>query len=179
MKQTIISKKPVFEAKFFTVNELEIEIKPNVIRTHHNVEIDPIVYVFPLTNEGDIYLTTQYRYNLGKEMLDGVAGYIDEGEDPLTAAKRELKEEAGIEAKKWDLLCIAERGAGSVLTKIYMYVAQDLIFGETKFDESEDISLVKMSLADAVQKVLDGEITIVSGMTGLLLLDKLKQLGKL
>lgn len=179
MKQNILSKKPIFKAKFFTVNELEIEIKPGVKRVHHNVERVPIVYIFPLTENDEIYLASQYRYNVGKEVLDAIAGHIEEGEEPLAAAKRELVEETGLNAGKWTQLSSAELGVGTVLTKVHMYVAQNLILGETNFDEGEDISLVKLPFSEALEKVVKGEINVVSGMTGLLLIDKLKQLGGL
>lgn len=179
MKQKILSKKPVFKAKYFTVNELEVEVKPGVVRTHHNVERGDIVYVFPLTDSGEIYLTSQYRYNVGNEVLDAAAGYTESGENPLEAAKRELAEELGITAEMWSKLATAELGVGTVLTKVHMYLAQNLHLGKTNFDESEDISLVKISLEAAIKKVIQGEITVVSGMTGLLLLDKLKSQNRL
>lgn len=147
-------------------------------KTRHLVDREPVVYIFPLTPEYDVYLTSQYRYNHGKHIIDGVAGYVDPGEDPLVAAKRELKEEAVITADELGKIGEFEIGAGVLKGKVHTYFAKGLSHGDTEFDEEEDIELLKMPLSEAVNKVISGEINITACCLGLLLLDKLKQEGK-
>lgn len=173
MKQPVHAKKSVLATKLFTVNELEVEIKPGVRRIHHNVERDPIVYVFPITADNYIYLTKQYRYNHERYVIEAVAGYIEKNEDPLVAAKRELKEETGLIAKTWHMLPQMEMGAGSFKGKVYLFVAKDLEEGETNFDESEEIETIKIPLEECVKKIENGEINLIMSVAGILLTYKL------
>lgn len=177
--QKILSKKPLVQARWFTVNELEVEIKPGDVRKHHNVERKPTVFVFPLDKDGEIYLTNQYRYNLGKEILEGVAGYLEEGEEPLAGAKRELKEETGLIANAWKQIALVDLGGGVLKSQAYLFVAKDLEQRQTQLDDSEDIQTVKMPLSQAIAKVMSGEIATALSMTGLLMVDKMMNEGKL
>lgn len=178
--QKVLSKKPLVTAKYFTVNELEVEIKPGVVRTHHNVERYPIVHVFALNDHDELILTKEYRYALNRYITQSCSGYVEKDEDPLEGAKRELKEELGLTAQKWTKLSEVELGGGIIQTKIYFFLAQDLVEGTTQFDEGEVIERVTVPFHQILQKVLkaDQDVNIVNFMYGILLIDKLKQLGK-
>lgn len=143
------------------------------------IDREPVVLIFPVTPEYDIYLTSQYRYNHGKKIIDAVAGYIDQGEEAFDAAVRELKEESGITAGKIEKISEVEVGAGVLKGKIHIYYAKDLDFGDTEFNEDEEIELIKISLDEAVEKVMKGEITISACCLGILMLDKLRKEGNL
>lgn len=179
MIQKILEKKPVYTALLFTVNEMQIEVKPDVVHTHHNVERQASVLILPITEENEVYLVQQYRYNQGREVLECVAGYIDANEDPLVAAKRELREETGLSATEWLPIPLLEIGASSYQGKIYSYIAKGLISGETDFDEAEDIQTVKLPLRNAMKKVMDGEINMVSSVSLLFFGEKLLREGAL
>lgn len=69
-----------------------------------------------------VYLTRQFRYAIGKESIEVVCGGIDdEGDEPLEVAKKELKEEAGIEADDWKFLGRVEMDSASVKYPLYLY----------------------------------------------------------
>jgi ADP-ribose pyrophosphatase len=70
------------------------------------VEILEGVSVLPLDSDGYVYLTDEFHYAVEKNSIEVVSGAIDKNEKPLDAAKRELKEETGILAKKWTNLGI-------------------------------------------------------------------------
>src|SRR5690348_4984523 len=100
-KQKILSSKKISSAKLFDVVEETLFAKgKNYLFT--SVYTHPTASVIPITPKGEIYLIKQYRYMFGETMLGIISGFIDEGETPLQAAKRELKEEAGIEASQWE-----------------------------------------------------------------------------
>lgn len=174
----LLSRKPVFKSKLFTVYEDEIQIPSGLKKTHHNVLRDPAVSIFPLEGEC-VYLIDQYRYLHEKRLIEAVAGMIDPGEEPIVAAKRELREEAGITARDWISLFV-EKTAGSIaIWNQYLFVAKDLSFGDQELEDSEDIKLIKMPLQDAVSKVFNNEIETGSTVSGLLMIDKLRREGKL
>src|SRR5690348_13464057 len=96
----VISQKTVFQAKLFHVEELTFE-ENGKTSFHHNVIRHSTVSVFPLTDSYEIYLISQYRSLYASILYEATAGFVNDKEDPLSAAKRELKEETGIIAKRW------------------------------------------------------------------------------
>lgn len=169
----ILSKKPVFKAELFTVREIEIEInKKRFIQ--HDVMRNPVVTVFALNDNNEIYLISQYRRLLERTTLEAVAGFIDEGETPLVAAKRELKEEVGLQASNWRELKVVNIAGSVTKGEAHLFLARGLIIGKPEPEDDEDITQVLIPFEKAVEKVLKGEIDIATTMAGILLIDKLK-----
>ena len=80
-------------------------------------------------------------------------------EEPLDAAKRELKEETGLSATRWSEV-MRLHTSNSITDEVgIVYVAEGLTEGETEFEETEDLEVRKLPLEDAVQLANDGEIT--------------------
>src|SRR5918994_3151548 len=71
------------------------------------VELIPGVSVLPVDDDGTVYLVRVYRYTIDRQSLEALAGGIEDGEDPQEAARRELREEAGIDAAE-----LIDRGGG-------------------------------------------------------------------
>src|SRR3989442_10620 len=94
----VVSQKTILESQHFHVKENKLKLPNGEIRTHRNVYKGPSVFLFPLSKKHELYLIRQYRYLLQKEVIEAIAGYVDKGESSIAAAKRELKEEGGIEA---------------------------------------------------------------------------------
>lgn len=168
-----ISSQPLFTAKLFEVDELHITYPTGRQVIHHLVKRQPTVAVFPITPKGEVYLVKQYRYMLKKTTLEAMAGFVDAGETPLQAAKRELKEETGIQAGSWEEIMKMDMAASVVDATVHLFLARDLEIGAAAPEEDEDIEVIKTSLIEALQKVMGGEITTSATITGLLLLDKL------
>lgn len=177
-KIKIISKKPIFQAKLFTVLEVEFELKKKKF-VQHDVVRNPVVTVFALTDNNEIYLISQYRRLLGRTTLEAVAGFIDEGETPLEAAKRELKEEIGITAGNWKELKVVNTGASVTKGRAYLFLARGLIIGNPQPEDDEEITPVLIPFEKAVEKAINGEIDIATTIAGILLIDKLMQQKKL
>ncbi len=168
-----LSEKTIFKAKLFDVSEVGIKLKSGREVVHHVAKRRPTVCVLPLTKNNEVYLVSQYRYMLKKNSLELMAGFIDAGEDPLTAAKRELDEETGIKAKNWKELMTVDMSASVFNAVSYLFLAQDLEQGIAHPEEEEDITVVKMPLEEAVEKVITGQMTTTMSIIGILLLDKL------
>lgn len=175
----IISQKSIFKAKLFDVQEIDFRNKAGEKNINYVVERTPTISVFPLTDSNELYLISQYRYIFKRKVLEAVAGYIEKKETTLAAAKRELKEETGISAMQWEEIARIEM-AGSVFKgKMHLFLANDLEFGPTQLEEDEEITLVKMSLKEAVEKVMTGEISHSASAIGILMLDKQRMEKKL
>lgn len=115
--------------------------------------------VLPIDDEGFVYLTREFHYGVGEYTLEVVSGGANKGEPPLEAAKRELKEELGIEAKQWTELGAVEPFTSYARLKAFLFLARGLELGEPHQDGTETIELVKMKLEKAVEMVMKGEIT--------------------
>lgn len=175
----ILSQKTIFKADLFNVKEIKFLSSKGKKKIHHIAQRNSTVSVFPLTEAYDIYLVSQYRDALGKVALEAVAGFINGNETTLAAAKRELKEEAGILAAQWEELARIEM-ASSVFKGInYLFLAKGLENTLQNLQDDEKIKVVKVSLRDAVAKIMSGEINVSSSVIGILLLDKLRKEKKL
>lgn len=132
------------------------------------VEMVPGVSVLPIDAQSNVYLTKEFRYAVGKESIEAASGGIDKGESPLKAAKRELKEELGIVAKKWVGLGMMNPFTSVVDSPAYLFLAQDISFTSAEYEGTEVIQHVKMPLKKAVQMVMESKIT--HGQTSVLIL---------
>lgn len=175
----IISQKPIFKAKLFDVKEIVFKNNAGAKKIHHLAQRDTVVTIFPLTDQYELYLVSQYRYILDKAVLEAPSGYMEKKETVIAAAKRELKEETGITAQQFEELARIDLASSAFKSKIHLFLAKGLEMGEPGLDEDEEISIVKMSLDQAVEKVMSGEINHAASMAGVLLLDKLRAQRKL
>ncbi len=130
--------------------------KPGI---HSIIHLKPGVCVIALDDSGNVYLTEEFHYAVGRVTLEGVSGGIDKGEDPLQAGKRELREELGIIATRWTELGCVDPFTANVLSPTRLFLAEGLSFGETSHEGTEQIRCVPMPLAEAVTRLTAGEIT--------------------
>lgn len=114
--------------------------------------------VIPIDEQGNVYLIDEFRYAIGRRTIKAAGGAVEENEPPLNAAKRELSEELGLEAKEWIDLGHAEPITSMINSPQYMFLARKLTNGKTNHDSTEVIKTIKMPLNDAVKKVMSGEI---------------------
>lgn len=139
--------------------------KDDVIRpdgkpgTYSVVTLKPGVTVLATDDDGYVYRAEEFHYGVGRTTVEGASGGIERGERPLDAAKRELREELGIEADDWTDLGVVDPFTASVVSPTRLYLARKLRFGAQVLDEAELIQCVKLPLAEAVEKVIQSEIT--------------------
>jgi len=131
--------------------------------------------VIPLDDDGNTWLVGQFRYTLNAWSWEIPEGGAPEGEEPLLAAKRELKEETGLTATTWTPLNRLHTSNSVTDEAGVIYLAEGLTPGETELEETEaDLKTWKLPLRLAVAMVLNGEITDSMSMIGLLTLARKK-----
>lgn len=116
------------------------------------------VIILPLGDDGFVYLVRQFRYPLGKAILEIPAGKLEYGEEPLPAAQRELKEEIGAEAKDWVSLGDIWPTPGFCDEVQHLYLARGLTFGQTQPDEDEFLEQVKLPFSQVLAMAADGRM---------------------
>ena len=117
------------------------------------------VSVIPVDDKGDVYLTQEYHYGVGRLSIEAISGGIDKKEKKLQAAKRELKEETGLVAKNWTYLGVVDPFTTVVVSPNYLYLARDLTQFERKLEGTEKIKVIKVPFRKAVEWVMESKIT--------------------
>lgn len=132
------------------------------------------VAVVALDDDGRVVLVRQYRHPVGQYLWELPAGLRDaDGEPPLETAKRELAEEALLAAERWSLLTTTYSSPGFCDEMVLVYLAEGLREvarpeGFTVEHEELDMSVERVPLGDAVQRVFDGDIRNAAAVVGLL-----------
>lgn len=127
------------------------------------------VCVLPLTDEGEVICVRQFRYPFGKVLTEIPAGKLDSrDEDPLEAAKRELREETGAIAGRMIFIGDLYPSVAIFDECIHMYLATDLTFGETDPDDDEFLDVLRIPIDELAEAVLRGEITDAKTQTAVL-----------
>ncbi|MBE1573969.1 NUDIX domain-containing protein [Amycolatopsis roodepoortensis] len=129
------------------------------------------VAVVALDSDGMVTLIHQYRHPIGRRLWELPAGLIDKaGEDPVEAAKRELVEEVGLSAERWETLVDVAASPGFTDEVVRVYLARELseVDREVLGDEEADLVMRRFPLAEAVRMALAGELVNGSTVGGVL-----------
>lgn len=125
---------------------------------HVFIDLKKGAAVLPIDEQGYVYLTKEFHYGIGEYTLEVMGGGIEDGETPLAAAQRELKEELGITAQKWTPLGPVDRFTTYMHCRTWLFLAKGLSFGPKNLEGSETTEIIKMKFDDALRMVMNCEI---------------------
>jgi ADP-ribose pyrophosphatase len=94
---------------------------------------------------------------------------VDSGEEPLDCARRELEEETGCSAERWEKLGFFYSSPGFCTEEMHVYLATELIPAKSDADEDENIEVVRVPLSKASELIASGEICDAKSIAGLLM----------
>jgi ADP-ribose pyrophosphatase len=173
-KARILSSKVVYRGPVFWVTTDDV-LEPTAVRVRRDVvRHSGSVVILPVddtTRTPRVLLEKQYRHAAGKFLYELPAGRIDEGENELKAAKRELLEETGYSARSWKRVLRFWASPGFVAEAMSLFLARDLQLGAAHPEDDEVIEIKLLPLDKAVAMVLNGTIQDAKTMAGVLWLD--------
>ena len=174
-----LSKKIVYDNKWISVSHEEVITPTATNGIYGKVHFkNYAIGIIPIDADGNTYLVGQYRYAINEyswEIPEG-GGLVEQ--DILAAAKRELIEEVGLEAKTFTQICITNTSNFATDELAFIFVAQDLKLVETQPDETEQLQIKKLSLLSAFEMAMNGEIKDAISIIGILKLKLLIDEGK-
>lgn len=159
LTEKTVKEELLFDGRVVHLWRDEVELPNGACAVREYVRHVGAVCVLALTDENEVLLERQYRYPFHEVVTEIPAGKLDApDEDPLAAAKRELREETGAEAREWTLLGEYYGSPAIMGERIRMYLARGLTFGERDLDADEFLDVFRLPLEKAVKEVLAGRI---------------------
>lgn len=153
-----LSSQTVFEGTILTVKKDQVLLEDGTQAHRELVENSGGVCVLALNPAGEVLLVRQYRYAMGKELLELPAGKLEKGEDPKAAAMRELEEETGYRCEELLDLGVFHPSVAYLREKMHMFAAVKTSLSVQHLDEGEFLSVETMPLEKLVKGVLSGEV---------------------
>jgi 8-oxo-dGTP pyrophosphatase MutT (NUDIX family) len=160
-KWEIVKSSVVHKNKYFSVVVEKFRLSSGGFGKYYLLKSPDFVAVIAVQNEFT-YFVEMDRYALRKRILEFPMGAVEKGETPLIAARRELKEETGITAKKIKQIGCLDTSKGRSDQKGYIYIAEGLSFGEQDLDIVEresDAKVVKLKISEVSELIRKGKIT--------------------
>ena len=148
-----------YHNSFINVREDKVLQPDGQPGTYSTVIMKPAVAILPIDSEHRVYLVKQFRYALGQETIEVVAGSMEENEAPFEAAQREIQEELGIQADEWSKLGVFDLDTSIIHCPVHLFLAKQLTFQEAHQEGTETIKAVRIPFDTAVQMVMDSQIT--------------------
>jgi len=164
-----LDSKIVYDGKLLTVYCDKVELPNGREARREFIRHPGAVAVVPVTPEGNIVLVRQYRYPVGKTMLEVPAGKLDKGEHPDACARRELEEETGYVAHQIKRLSSIYTTPGFTDEVIHLYIAEQLTLAKQCPDEDEFLDVEVYTKEQIRIMMNDGTINDAKSMLALLL----------
>lgn len=176
----VLSSRIAYRGPVFWVTADEV-LEPTGVRVRRDVvRHSGSIVILAVDDSGSqprVLIERQYRHAAGRFLYELPAGRIDEGENELKAAKRELREETGYSARSWKKILHFWASPGFVAETMSLYLARDLKLGTAQPEDDEVIEISLVPLRRAVSMVIDGTIQDAKTVAGVLWLDHRHRTG--
>ena len=152
-----LSTETVYKGRIFDITKDSVKLSDGLIREREIIR-HPGGVVICAQKDDKILMVKQFRYATKSTQIELPAGRLEYGEDPLEAAKRELREETGHLAKNWSSLGYIFTTFGICDEKLYLFKADNLTFDEPDPDEGEIIDYFEIKINEVQELIKNGTI---------------------
>lgn len=159
--------------RLYAGRAVDLDLERVVLPNGHDVELEIVRHpggaaVVAVDAEDRVCLLRQYRHAAGGWIRELPAGKLDDGEPGLSCARRELAEEVGMEAARWNRLGDYLSSPGVFTEVIHLYLAQDLAKVRARPEDHEVLEVHWLPLEEAVAMAADGRLRDGKSIVGLL-----------
>lgn len=160
MKWKTLSQKYLMKRPWMTARVDRVELPTgNTVDEYYVLEYPDWVNTIAITTDGQFVFVRQYRYALGKTVNELCAGVVEEGEEPLTAARRELLEETGFGGGQWKEWMVLSANASTHTNLTHCFLATGVERkGTQHLDKGEDVEARFFSRSEVLGMLRRGEI---------------------
>lgn len=167
-EQEALSSKVVFRGRAVTLRVDTVRMPDGRETTREIVEHAACIAVIPIDADGNVLLVSQFRHAVAKELLEIPAGGIEKGEDPEETVRRELREEIGYLPRKVERLGGFYGLPGYCTEYLHLFLASDLVPNQLHAEDTEEIKVVRVTLAGVSDLIASGAICDAKSIAGLL-----------
>src|SRR5438105_11461657 len=167
--ETKVEGEAIFDGKLLHVRRDTVRLPDGTLATREYIVHPGAVLIVPVLADGRLVMLRQFRYPVGRVLIEFPAGKLDPGESALATAQRELREEAGYTATRWELFGRIHSVVGYSTEAIEFFVADGLTDVGAALDDGEFLEVGTMSVADMLVALDHGEITDAKTVAALLL----------
>lgn len=158
--QKTVSSEKLYNGKIITLERLMVELPNKEIVERAVIRHPGASVIIPITDDGHVIMVKQFRKAADEILLEMPAGTLNNGEDPLECAKRELEEETGFTAGKFEHVMSFFTCPGFCDEIIHAYVATELKPGRLNPDEDEFLENVKIKISDLLEMMYSNKIKL-------------------
>ena len=169
LREETISSKHVFEGRILKLRVDTVRLPDGRETTREVVVHRGAVTAVPLMDSERIVMVRQFRQAAGETLLEIPAGLLEDGEDPVRCAERELREEIGYHPNKLTLMFKSYLAPGYSSEMLPTYLAKDLVESSEKSDDDEFLEVVEVRMSDAVELIHSGEIKDAKTICGVMM----------
>lgn len=171
----VLSSRKIFQGKVFSVVSQQVR-EPDGVQVRRDIVRHPgsivILAVDDSVRPPRVLLERQYRHAAGQRLWELPAGSLEPGENKLAAAKRELLEETGYTAAKWERVLFFYVSPGFLSESMQVFLARGLRKGKAQPEEDERIVVRFFPLSQAVRMAITGKILDAKTIVPLLWLER-------
>ena len=153
-----LARQDIYAGRVVTLHVDTVELPDGGTSIREIVDHPGGVAILALDEENRVPVVRQYRYAFGRTMLEIPAGKREPGEPPHVTARRELQEEVGAAAARWDDLGVLIPSPGCYGETLYLYLARELTFGAVDPDEDEFLECERMDFGALYEMCMDGRV---------------------
>ncbi|MFM8610697.1 MAG: NUDIX domain-containing protein [Burkholderiaceae bacterium] len=159
LAETRVGGELLFSGHFLTAWRDEVRLPDGSLAHREYVTHPGAVVVVALLDDGRVVMERQYRYPVGRAMIELPAGKLERGEDPMRCAQRELLEETGYTARQWAYAGQMHLAIAYSTEIIHICFARGLTAGERQLDEGEFLEVFSATPDELLAWVRSGELT--------------------